>query len=230
MEHQAVVFSHSETSGRSPAVLRVIPSEAEETSVSAALLWAELCDGTKKIESFSTKERHIHVELERRKSPGARIVGRRLRALELLFQGMTQTAIAIELGVASSTVCADLKLAMTSLGINERAFALPPFLPQIWQLAARAREVRVSTFAHERSRQTVLLPRVDLSLSEALAPAEVEVCRLLLSGRSHEQISEARRRKRRTVANQLAAVFAKMKVSGRSELVAQLVRHSTNLD
>jgi len=228
MEHPAVAFSPSVNLGFPPTVLRVVPSEPKATFVPATLLWAELCQGTKKVVNFSTEERHIRVVLERRQSPGVSIAGRRLRALELLFEGMTQTAIAIELGVAPSTVCLDLKAAMTSLGIGDRISALPPFLPQIRKLAAGCRHVRACAIAHERARQVLLLPRLDLALPDALAPAELEVCRLLLDGRSHVQIAAARRRKARTIANQLAAVFAKLKVSGRLELVAQLVRHSSD--
>lgn len=226
MEHQAVAFSPSEPPRRPLALLRVVPSGPTASLVPAELLRFELCAGIKKVLSFSTEERHVRVVLKQRASPGPSIAPRQLRALDLLFQGVSQTAIAIELGVAASTISGELKAALQGLGIGGRVFALPPFLPQIWQLAASGRNVRVVVDPHDRTRQILLLPRVDLALSETLAPAEVEVCRLLLEGCSHEQISVARRRAGRTVANQLAAVFAKMDVSGRLELVARLVRHS----
>lgn len=229
MEHQAVAFSPSEPAQRPVALLRVVPSGPTASLVPAELLRFELCHSIKTVLSFSTEQRHVRVVLEQRASPGRSMAPRRLRALDLLFQGVSQTAIAIDLGVAASTISGELKAALQGLGIGGRVFALPPFLPQIWQLAAGGRSVRVVVDPHDRTRQTLLLPRVDLALSETLAPAEVEVCRLLLQGCSHEQISVVRRRAGRTVANQLAAVFAKMDVSGRLELVARLVRHAPEL-
>jgi DNA-binding CsgD family transcriptional regulator len=229
MEHQAVAFSPSEPAHRPLALLRVVPSGATASLVAAEQVRFELCDGIKKVLSFSTEERHVRVVLGRRVSPGPSLAPRRLRALDLLFQGVSQTAIAIELGVAASTISGELKAALQGLGIGGRVFALPPFLPQIWRLAAGGLNVRVVADPNDRTRETLLLPRVDLALSQTLAPAEVEVCRLLLEGCSHEQISIARRTAGRTVANQLAAVFAKMDVSGRLELLAHLVRHSSEL-
>jgi DNA-binding NarL/FixJ family response regulator len=227
MEHQAAAFPPSEKQARPATLLWVVPSDPTPTFVPAALLWSELCRGLKKIRSFSTEGRHVRVVVEQQACAGSRIGGGRLRALELLFQGMGQTAIAIELGVSPSTISVNLKAAMLSLGLEERVFALPPFLPQLWHLAAAARDLCTFVDPRQPARQTLLLSRVDLTLPASLAPAELEVCRLLLEGRSHRQISLARRTALRTVANQLAAVFTKLRVSGRMELVARLVRESS---
>jgi DNA-binding NarL/FixJ family response regulator len=210
-------------------LLRVVPPEPTLTFVPAERLWSALCDGLTKIHSFSIEESQVRVLVDEQRVRGRSVAGRRLRALELLFQGMSQTAIALELGVAASTVCADLKSALADLGVDPRVYALPPFLPQLRQWAAVSRLVRVSTDAREPARQTLVLPRLDLSLSPTLAPAEAEVCRLLLAGCSHQQIARARGRAQRTVANQLAAAFTKLKVSGRQELVTRLVRRSSDL-
>jgi DNA-binding CsgD family transcriptional regulator len=57
----------------------------------------------------------------------------------------------------------------------------------------------------------------------ALTQAEREVARLVADGCSNRAIAARRGARPQTVANQLAAIFRKLAVSSRSELVAQLV-------
>ena len=59
-----------------------------------------------------------------------------------------------------------------------------------------------------------------------LTRAEREVTALVLEGRSNEQIARARGTSVSTVANQLQAIFEKLNVSGRLELVAHCVERS----
>lgn len=56
---------------------------------------------------------------------------------------------------------------------------------------------------------------------DALTPAEREIAQLVLAGRSDHQIACVRRTSIKTVANQLATVFAKAGVSSRAAFVAQ---------
>ncbi|MFZ5893361.1 MAG: helix-turn-helix domain-containing protein [Myxococcota bacterium] len=55
-----------------------------------------------------------------------------------------------------------------------------------------------------------------------LTPAEREVIALVQQGHSNEAIAKLRRCSVRTVANQLAASYRKLAVSGRRELSAKL--------
>jgi len=57
----------------------------------------------------------------------------------------------------------------------------------------------------------------------ALTQAEREVARLVADGCSNQAIAAKRGARPQTVANQLAAIFRKLAVSSRSELVARLV-------
>jgi DNA-binding CsgD family transcriptional regulator len=57
-----------------------------------------------------------------------------------------------------------------------------------------------------------------------LTPAEREVLAHLVRGDSNAAIAEARRTRTRTVANQIAAIFRKLGVHSRAELIARLVR------
>lgn len=59
-------------------------------------------------------------------------------------------------------------------------------------------------------------------LPRTLTHAEREVLALLLDGQKNSAIAEARGTSARTVANQIQAIFKKLGVSSRSELVALL--------
>ena len=62
-----------------------------------------------------------------------------------------------------------------------------------------------------------------LVLPEALTASEREVTELLMSGATNAEIAEARGSKTRTVANQVAAIFRKLGVNSRAELLATLL-------
>jgi DNA-binding CsgD family transcriptional regulator len=55
---------------------------------------------------------------------------------------------------------------------------------------------------------------------EALTCAEEQVVRLIVEGRSNDEIARVRRTATRTVANQVAHIFRKLGVDRRAELVA----------
>lgn len=56
-----------------------------------------------------------------------------------------------------------------------------------------------------------------------LSPAELLVARDAADGFSNSEIARRRRRSVRTIANQLASVYRKLKVSSRAELAARLL-------
>jgi len=57
-----------------------------------------------------------------------------------------------------------------------------------------------------------------------LTPAEREVAQLVVSGCSNREIAGRRRASVHTVGNQLSAIYGKLGVSSRHELVARLAR------
>jgi DNA-binding CsgD family transcriptional regulator len=63
----------------------------------------------------------------------------------------------------------------------------------------------------------------DVGPLETLGDEEAAVTRLWIEGKTHREIAELRRRSPHTVANQLAATYEKLGVSGRFELVARLM-------
>jgi DNA-binding NarL/FixJ family response regulator len=58
--------------------------------------------------------------------------------------------------------------------------------------------------------------------SELLTPAEGEVALFLVRGWSLTRIAKARRRSRRTIANQAQSIYRKLRVTSRLELAALL--------
>ena len=84
--------------------------------------------------------------------------------------------------------------------------------------------VRVARFRVGQDQFVVVSePMVGAADLAALTQAEREVARLVADGCSNRAIAARRGARPQTVANQLAAIFRKLAVSSRSELVAQLV-------
>jgi DNA-binding CsgD family transcriptional regulator len=73
------------------------------------------------------------------------------------------------------------------------------------------------------SYRVVSLARPDAELASLLTPAQYEVVRLRVEGKSHVEIATCRHRSRRTIANQLAESFRRLGVSGRAELIRCLI-------
>jgi DNA-binding CsgD family transcriptional regulator len=57
-----------------------------------------------------------------------------------------------------------------------------------------------------------------------VSPAEYAVIRLLIEGKSYDEMADLRRTSKRTVANQLASAFHRIGVSGRAELLCMLAK------
>lgn len=66
------------------------------------------------------------------------------------------------------------------------------------------------------------LPLARTELPECLTDAERDVVELLLEGRTNQEIADLRGRSYRTIANQLAAIYRKLGVASRTELIASL--------
>ena len=81
--------------------------------------------------------------------------------------------------------------------------------------------LRASRFVAGDDEMAVLsFPLASVVLPKSLSAAEREVAIAVLEGNSNEEIAVARRTSVRTVANQIASVFRKVRVHSRAELVA----------
>jgi DNA-binding CsgD family transcriptional regulator len=159
----------------------------------------------------------------------ARALSRSQRELlRRLFAGEQQKAVALELGISTAAITQRLQRSARQLGARGIWAQWPLFLlvsgaafhatPQI---DVRARITRALRDGRERA--ICSFDRPDQELPLDLSVAEREVARHVVEGASPLEIAARRGTSARTVRNQISAVFAKLGVSGRVELVRLLV-------
>jgi DNA-binding NarL/FixJ family response regulator len=197
------------------------------TQINVTLLWRELARGTSTVvDSFFSDERCYLVLALKTGADAAPLEGRRLEIVEAVLGAQPQKNIAAELGLAASTIALNARLALESIGVECKPSRAHPLL----MLAARSsRETTLlqascATFvaADERELRVVSVPRPDRRLARVLPPAELIVIRWLIEGLPYREIAERRGTSTRTIANQITAVFRRLRLSGRNELVHRL--------
>ena len=201
-----------------------------------SLLWNQLCSGAWRVlDAFSTDERCYAVLEQPAGNRRQRVEGLRLQILESVLLGQSPKVVAIDLQVSPSTVAAALRRCLRTMGLRYRMSNLPVLLVMAARAARSNRHTavtgRIAHLDHEAdARWVVSIPRPDLSFPARLSSAELAVVRQLVQGQSHAQISRVRGTSTRTVANQLSTAFRKLGVSGRGELVDQLILHTLSSD
>lgn len=208
--------------------IAAIAADANSTSeISATDVWRELTRGEcwVVLELF-TEERCYLVLASRRDDVTQSMEGRRLEILQAVLGGLPQNNVAIDLSLAPSTVALNSRLGLEAFGVSGKPSRAHPLL----MLAARAASepslawARCSTFAiNEHQLRVVSAPRPDTHLKRTLPPAELAVIRRLVEGSTYAQIAEERGTSTRTIANQITAVFRRLRVSGRNELLQRLL-------
>jgi DNA-binding NarL/FixJ family response regulator len=197
------------------------------TEFSLSLLWRELSRGISRVVDGFFSDMRCYLVLSLKTNASATpIEGRRLEILEAVLAGLRQKNIAMELTLAPSTVALNSRLALESLGVVGKPSRAHPLL----MLSARAAAepalmlARCSTLAGPDASELRVIsrPRPDLALTPVLPAAEMAVIRSLVEGRSYREIARERGTSTRTVANQISAVFRRLRVSGRNELVQRL--------
>ena len=142
----------------------------------------------------------------------ARLSPRERRCSRLAADGRGNAAIAYRLGLAESTVASHVASALRKLHLGRRellrelVLATPPPAPQPWSggyLIGR-------------------LPRRELPA--CLSHAERSVAELVLDGLDDDAVAHRRGTSPRTVANQLRAIYRKLAVHSRGDLVRALLR------
>ena len=146
-------------------------------------------------------------------SPDAR------RVAALLARGLANKEIGYELGLSPSRVAGIVADVMRSLGASTR-------------LEVIARREGADAMSDERDAYTLQLGDETLMVVStpatvpipmSLSPSEGEVLRLLLMGLSNLEIAERRGTSVKTVANQVSAIFRRLRVGSRHELLARLL-------
>lgn len=191
-------------------------------------LWDELIGGGCKIERhfFDDHSCGLVVSRGHADAGAGSLPERHAQILERALVEGGQKSVAIDLGLSQSSVTHILKQCFAFMGLS----CWPSRTPLLLVLAAHAAQFRRrERIPHEPVsglpvRETIRVVRPDLELGAALSPAEYAVMRLLVEGSSYAEIAVLRRTSVRTVANQLAAVFHRLGISGRAELFCLLAR------
>lgn len=191
-------------------------------SASLADVWRSLIEGRRRVVQafFSELRCGVALETPRQRAPG--LNGRRLQIIEQVLRGIGQKQIAIDLGLSPSTVASNARLALASIGIESKPSHVHP-LPMLAAMAVYGDVAATSASSrHLDGLEVIEVPRPELSVAGQLPTAELHVIRSLVEGCCYAQIATRRGTAQRTTANQIAAVFRRLKVSGRSALIRRL--------
>jgi DNA-binding NarL/FixJ family response regulator len=232
MNHQdsyvrSLKIGHSNGGAVGLRQMAVAADTASVMEVDLALLWRELVSGLcRVVDDFFTDERCYVVLRPTFGGPAGALDGRRLEILSAVLCGQGQKNIAIDLGLAPSTIALNARLALESLGLRCKPSRVHPLL----MLAAKAGSKPCGapsatlSFIADGAEQlrVVSVPRPDRRLFRVLPPAELAVIRHLVEGLRYDEIARLRGTSTRTIANQITAVFRRMRASGRNELLTRL--------
>lgn len=199
--------------------------ESSSSPIDLKQVWEGLMFGAFDVlETFCSETRCFIVlrQAPPRKRAQARLYAKKLAMLERALLGTGQKVSAAEFGIAVSTVSFSTRKALEFLGFHS-APGRPPLILVLLAHAARGSAPRIGleTWALRDGKECriVSVSRPDLSLATRLPPSEYAVTRLLVEGRSHAEIAKQRKKSLRTVANQLASAFHRLRISGRAELL-----------
>jgi DNA-binding CsgD family transcriptional regulator len=230
----AFTLDESHTGPRPGALLRVVPSgpavplEApkEHSTLELAELWSWLEVGACFVKDCRFSPDRCYFQLVFRS--GARAAGsaQSRRILERVLLGESQKAVGVDLGIPAASISLACSHAMTAIS-GERRFMLSP-IPLVMSVHAARGYALPPALIHAAvdSAQVwnLSVERPDRVLPQTLTQAEREVARGVVEGRTSSNLAARRGTTERTIANQLAAVFRRLRVSGRSELRAEIVR------
>jgi DNA-binding NarL/FixJ family response regulator len=207
-------------------VKQVVAADATALSMAAlARLWQLMATGEAAIVGSFFGRSRCGLLLQRVESPTAVLSGRRRRILEEVLRGLSQNAIAIDLGLAPSTVASDARVALETLGVCGRPSRAHPLLMLAATVAWCGGESTVSSGTLEIAGtrvDVVGMDRPERAIAGLVPGAELEVIASLVEGCSYTEIATRRGTAVRTIANQIAASFRRLNVSGRSELIQRL--------
>jgi DNA-binding NarL/FixJ family response regulator len=223
-----VTFANVATEVRGALRMSAVATDAHGSrEIDVGTLWGELIRGECYVVDELFTATRCYLVLAYRSDELVRpIEGRRLDILQAVLRGLPQTNVAIDLNLAPSTVALNSKLGLENLGVSGKPSRVHPLL----MLAARAASepsvavASCSSFAiADRPLRVIGARRPDEHLERLLPAAELAVIRRLVEGSSYAEIAAERGTSMRTIANQITAVFRRLRVSGRNELLHRLL-------
>jgi DNA-binding CsgD family transcriptional regulator len=195
--------------------------QATRSSPSLARLWDELLDGSRQIIGHACDDTHCSLSLaygERPQSSASLTSRARHALIESAILGQAQKVLAIDMGRSMSTVSTVLHGSLQAMGLSCH-FRCSPLSLALLAHAARRDALPRPGLAREGDAWVVTFVRPDWALRAQLSGSEYDVARLALEGKTHAEMALLRRVSQRTIANQLQSVFAKLKVTGRFQLL-----------
>lgn len=190
----------------------------------ALTLWPDLVDGRLSLlDRFEADGRRFVIAV--RNSPDWRdpraLSPRECEVVRLVREGLSNKEIAGELGSSTSAVGTQVSCALAKLGLRCRETLIADAsdsMSYTQKICMGNAEAVVKT---TRTRPYVI---------NNLTSAENAVAHGVFRGLSDAEIAQERGASVRTVANQLRAIFRKLSIQSRSELVVLLIRHAEERD
>jgi len=188
------------------------------------LLWSGLKRGAFVVTENSTDPHCARLTLRSSGRPPQLRLGfdRASIALDAVLRGSSQKAVAMDHGVAFSTLALILRNATERMGLRGRFLRIPLALPLLAQAVAHPGLVAARIHGDLPSADeycTIVFERTESAFKAALSPCELAIAACLLEGKSYQEISAERGISMRTIANQVCAVGRKLQVRGRFDLL-----------
>lgn len=216
----------------------LIPDQATSHGVTSQLgapehnelyqLWHELFSGRARIVTVGTSA-DVHYFEVGPKEAGSEPEGRRAVRSACLIRallGESPKFLQADTGLSASTIATRIGDCLQGLGLPRRGHRMPLLLVVL----AHAVHGKVSSSHLQVMRRS--LPsgegwvlwcnRAELQLANVLSPGQLDVLIQLVVGKTYTEIARYRRTSQRTIANQIAAAYAKLELSGRPELLYHL--------
>jgi len=214
-----------------PGMIGSASARSVDEGASLSALWTELVSGLCKIEhtEFTQQTCAVIVTRSHRLSgAGARLSPRDTEILERALLEGVRKSVAVDFGLCPSSIAEILRRCFVFMGLS----CWPSRIPFLLVMAAHAkhapdaqRGAKLLLAQNQQFlRQSISVARPDNELSAWLSPAEYEVTRLLIEGKSYQEMAKLRDTSKRTVANQLASAFHRLGISGRAELLCLLAK------
>jgi DNA-binding CsgD family transcriptional regulator len=188
-------------------------------------LWQELLAGSLKI--ASVHDDGFELVLANAAAPAPTPRRRHRQAcFDTALRGALQKTLAADFELAPSTLSSLVRKSAAGMGVDVPFSRIPAALPLLAHAAQSACVVSLCGVGAERAPNQ--LWKLSFSYPEklleaALSRAELDVVERYLRAQSYPQIAAARGVSQRTIANQLARSFEKLRASGRLALLRNLV-------
>lgn len=184
-------------------------------------LWLRFAQGEFRIKHASHAQGRCLVYLMRNTTPGPFITALEWQTSERILCGDLAKVIADEFQISCSTVCVYGQSVFAALCDRAAAARARAFLV-LCACASRHNLHTTATIEGVAECGDVAMSAKlgnEAAIKARLSRAEYEIVQAVVGGKASEEISRERKTSRRTIANQLNAIYRKLGISGRRELV-----------